>query len=138
MVWPRLPEQLPNLLKYMHACFFWQLHIQKFSFGYIFTWLFFSDTMLQKLNLALYVQSGAHKGKERSTAHIYAMELSKTKLCRVAHFKNFHIRKFLDSRTTILTSRMAKMADSVEGIQRHHRQAEAPLERKSTKRRRKF
>ena len=65
---------------------------------------------------------------------INTMKLSKTKLRRLAHFKNFHIKKFLDSRTTILTSRTAKMADSVEGIQRCHRWAENPLERKSTKR----
>ena len=43
------------------------------------------------------------------------MELSKTKLRCLARFKNFHIRKFLDSRTTILTSWTAKTADSVEG-----------------------
>ena len=63
------------------------------------------------------------------------MELSKTKLRRLARFKNFHIRKFLDSRTTILTSRTA---DSVEGTpRRRRRRAEAPLECKSTKQHRK-
>ena len=61
------------------------------------------------------------------------MELSKAKLLCLAHFKSFHIGKFLDSRTTILTSRMAKTADSVEGTHHHRRRAEAPLERKSTK-----
>ena len=52
---------------------------------------------------------------------ICAMELSKTKLRRIARFKNFHIRKFLDSRTTILTSRTAKTAGSVEGTPRRRR-----------------
>ena len=56
------------------------------------------------------------------------MELSKTKLRRVARFKNFHIRKFLDSRTIILTSRTAKTADSVEGTPCSRRRAEATLE----------
>ena len=61
------------------------------------------------------------------------MELSKTKLRRLAHFQNLHIRKFLDSRMTILTSRTAKTADSLEGAPHRHRRAEAPLEYKSTK-----
>ena len=39
---------------------------------------------------------------------IYAMELSKTKLRCLACSKNFHIRKFLDSRTAILTSRFER------------------------------
>ena len=68
---------------------------------------------------------------------IYTIELSKTKLRRIASFKNFHIRKFLDSRTTILTSRTAKTADSVEDTPRRRRQAEVPLEYESTKRHRK-
>ena len=65
------------------------------------------------------------------------MELSKTKLCRLVHFKNSHIRKFLDSCTTILTSRTAKRAYSVEGTQCRRCRAEAPLERKYTKPRQK-
>ena len=46
---------------------------------------------------------------------IYAMELSKTQLCCLVHFQNFHIRKFFDSCMTILTSRTAVTADSVKG-----------------------
>ena len=42
--------------------------------------------------------------------YMYTIELSKTKLRCLACFKNFHIRKFLDSRMTILTSRMVKTA----------------------------
>ena len=76
--------------------------------------------------------SGAHKGKEHSTAHIRNGIIQNQTPPR---FKNFHIRKFLDSRTTILTSRMAKTADSVEGTPCRRRRAEAPLECKSTKRR---
>ena len=49
-----------------------------------------------------------------------ALRISKTSII---------IRKFLDSRTTILTSWTAKAADSVEGTPRCHRWAEAPLER---------
>ena len=61
------------------------------------------------------------------------MELSKTKLRCCAHLKNFRIMKFLDSRMTILTSRMVKTADGVEGTSRRRRRAGAPLECKFTK-----
>ena len=67
---------------------------------------------------------------------IYTMEfVSKTKLCCIVHhsFKNFHIRKFLDSRMTILMSWMAIMADSAEGTPCHHSHHQLPLACKSTK-----
>ena len=73
-------------------------------------------------------------GSVQLPIYMYAMELSKTKLHRLVHFKNFRIRKFLDSHMTILMSRTAIMAECVEVTPRHCcRHLQAPLKRKSTK-----
>ena len=82
-----------------------------------------------------FIPPGAHKGKEHSTAHIH-MELSKTKLHHLACFKNFHIRKFLDSCTANLTSRTAT-ADSASAEGTPCRCCRPAPKRKSTKQRRK-
>ena len=56
-----------------------------------------------------------HNGRERSTAHIHVCNgIIKNQTPLPCAFQNFHIIKFLDSRTTILMSRTAIMADCVE------------------------